>query len=321
MSNYLANITARTFNLTPLVRPRLPGQFEPAPVQLEGAINRPEFGRPPAMAAELQEPGVESTTSVETAPRRSSHRKARKAFEVEDEPGYAAPSAREKRRMSRGVRVEALPIEPSINGLTETVGRSGVSQAWRNRAEPHSNDELAPKADPDRGLSLERHGVSAVAEQRTSTIQPILPVDDQELNNPRLPIAPRLPSTTRVEPPLVGVREKQSLDDPARLIDDSPKLPPVTTIAPTSGVFEESGSTNRLPVIVQSRIAPRLEGDRLALNQRANPSPEPTVHVTIGRIEVRAVQSSQPSTAKPRATPPVMNLDDYLQRRNQGSGR
>ncbi|GAC1347443.1 MAG: hypothetical protein NVSMB27_12860 [Ktedonobacteraceae bacterium] len=52
------------------------------------------------------------------------------------------------------------------------------------------------------------------------------------------------------------------------------------------------------------------------------PMPEPTIQVTIGRIEVRAtppppeqVQSQQ------RAAPAVMSLDQYLQQRSKGGDR
>ena len=74
------------------------------------------------------------------------------------------------------------------------------------------------------------------------------------------------------------------------------------------------------PVAVQTRIAPLVEKGLDFSLSRPTPQPQPTVRVTIGRIEVRAVASSE-APAKPRATAPVMNLDDYLRRRNQGSSR
>lgn len=62
---------------------------------------------------------------------------------------------------------------------------------------------------------------------------------------------------------------------------------------------------------------------------RARQPAGPTVQITIGRIEVRAVQSPQaaPAPARPAARPrrPAMSLDDYLDRRNgkhrNGGGR
>jgi hypothetical protein len=48
------------------------------------------------------------------------------------------------------------------------------------------------------------------------------------------------------------------------------------------------------------------------------PKPEPVINVTIGRIEVRAMPPSTQQVKKPRSTPPVMTLDEYLQKRSKG---
>lgn len=319
MNNYLANIAARSFNLTPLVRPRLPGQFE-APVQSDGAINRPEFGRAPTSAAQPEAPEIESSASVDTAPP-APHRRARGSFDVKDEPIHAAPSSRDNRAMHRSVRVEARPIEPSVNAVTETRTPRGASPVRRGQAEAQSPDEASTSTSLERRRASEQQHISADDGQRTATIQPASSSSGEEVNKSRPPVAPRQAGMATVAPRPAGVREKSGIDDSAETNDKSPRLPSITPIAPLSRVDEQSGPSNRLPVIVQSRVAPRLAGDRFALNQQANVSPEPTVQVTIGRIEVRAVQSSQPSSAKPRATPPVMNLDDYLRRRSSGGAR
>ena len=46
--------------------------------------------------------------------------------------------------------------------------------------------------------------------------------------------------------------------------------------------------------------------------------PEQTIHVTIGRIEVRASVSLQTHTPKPVNKPPLMGLEEYLHRRSGG---
>lgn len=45
-------------------------------------------------------------------------------------------------------------------------------------------------------------------------------------------------------------------------------------------------------------------------------APESTIQVTIGRIEIRATQTPDKPTAKPRAASTTMSLDDYLKQRN-----
>jgi hypothetical protein len=47
---------------------------------------------------------------------------------------------------------------------------------------------------------------------------------------------------------------------------------------------------------------------------------EPVVHVTIGRIEIRAVEE-RASRPTPSQRPPALSLDDYLAERNQGRPR
>jgi hypothetical protein len=73
--------------------------------------------------------------------------------------------------------------------------------------------------------------------------------------------------------------------------------------------------TLRVPVSQEGEADP-LEG-----HHRTQPSaPEPTVQVTIGRVEVRAVTPpAQPQpglTTRPRK--PALSLDDYLRRRKEG---
>ena len=45
--------------------------------------------------------------------------------------------------------------------------------------------------------------------------------------------------------------------------------------------------------------------------------PTPTIHVTIGRIEVRATPPPAQHAKKPNSAPPVMTLDDYLRQRSK----
>jgi hypothetical protein len=58
---------------------------------------------------------------------------------------------------------------------------------------------------------------------------------------------------------------------------------------------------------------------RLSKQDFAVPENTPTVNVTIGRVEVKAVTAPTISEAKARPTP-VMTLEEYLQRRTTGGG-
>lgn len=84
-------------------------------------------------------------------------------------------------------------------------------------------------------------------------------------------------------------------------IEDTPQRP---SVRPRQSA--ESGSTG--PPDVDARPAAR----------RQSPPAPSTVLVTVGRVEVRAVQSPAPPS-RPVAAPPAMTLDDYLATRDGGS--
>jgi hypothetical protein len=63
-------------------------------------------------------------------------------------------------------------------------------------------------------------------------------------------------------------------------------------------------------------IAPLLPP--VARPERPISRPEPVINVTIGRIEVRATVAQTQTVHKPRSAPPVMTLDEYLQKRSKG---
>jgi hypothetical protein len=78
----------------------------------------------------------------------------------------------------------------------------------------------------------------------------------------------------------------------------------------TNGVFENFSKTRA------SRSARRK--DFSAVDQRSPKSP-PIIRVTIGRVEVRAIQSPAPRPKQAKPRPPKLSLEDYLRKRAGGS--
>jgi len=67
---------------------------------------------------------------------------------------------------------------------------------------------------------------------------------------------------------------------------------------------------------------PEIESQINRRLQEIEAKAEPVVNVTIGRVEVRAVQSEAPKQAKEKTKPTgVMSLDDYLKQRDVGKQR
>jgi hypothetical protein len=76
----------------------------------------------------------------------------------------------------------------------------------------------------------------------------------------------------------------------------------------------------RLPDLAVSAKPQRRRGEARDFTSGVSHEPEPTVHVTIGRLEVRATkESSHP--ARPSSASPVMSLDEYLRKRAHRVGQ
>jgi hypothetical protein len=132
--------------------------------------------------------------------------------------------------------------------------------------------------------------------------QPILPTPEtrtitraaQELDRPVV-----TQSGTRI------VMEKTVIQDkPQRqaLLRLEPSIPPQAQRLP------------ELPVGLRPREKPGGREAKAPAEPQSKPEPAPTIHVTIGRIEVRATTPSAPPH-KQRTEPQVMSLDEYLRQR------
>jgi hypothetical protein len=66
--------------------------------------------------------------------------------------------------------------------------------------------------------------------------------------------------------------------------------------------------------ILRAPVVARMASESPLTTQRAQNS-EPTIHVTIGRVEVRAVAASPSDSTRPERPSPVMSLDEYLRTR------
>jgi len=75
---------------------------------------------------------------------------------------------------------------------------------------------------------------------------------------------------------------------------------------------------SRSEQIAEAPPAPAPSATQAASTAEPDESIAPTIQVTIGRIEIRATQTTDKPTAKPRAASTTMSLDDYLKQRNGG---
>jgi hypothetical protein len=108
-----------------------------------------------------------------------------------------------------------------------------------------------------------------------------------------------------------------------RRLPDIPALPePIAKEGPRRGAERRPETTLEPRQIVN--VAPNvgLEAFRHAVSRPPEPpdaersaGPDaPTIHVTIGRVEIRASVAA-PAARKPQARPPAMSLEEYLKQR------
>jgi hypothetical protein len=120
--------------------------------------------------------------------------------------------------------------------------------------------------------------------------------------------------------------------------DDAPKGVPTRELAASPTQNESFEKENRgvvLPPKAITELTAQMKNAALAMNVRPGApardkagsasqalatEPEPSVHVTIGRIEVRATSESK-HAGQPRPASRVMSLEEYLHRRTQRGGQ
>ena len=291
MNNYLSNIAARALNQAPTVRPRLRGRFDAVPSA--NAVDRLKLA--PAESIDSERPVENNLADTSENHRAHEHLHARQRRGDENEPHTLSFADRDERTTSP-LRNDTLVPSPQTPVIQVPIATATISTT--QPARQVSVNPQAPIAS-----SLERDASPARTEQRR-LLEP-------------LPSQARPPDPREIK--TIIVREQRIIEASERAREPGSQASPLSALSPSNQ--PERDGTAPPPVAVQTHIAPLVErGAESFSPSRPSPQPQPTVSVTIGRIEVRAVGSSE-APAKPRATPPVMNLDDYLRRRNQGSSR
>jgi hypothetical protein len=349
VSNYLVNLAARTMNLAEPVSPRLRGRFEPAP---DLAPGRPVSGEASGetWAERLDEP--QPNDSVAFAPAISAQRE----LPVELRARERQPARDYEKRIQRHERISLEPTtneasrasvvatdletglppdQPNpVRAPIEKTSLHGSADSRTERVQPYRPPREPQSANPvdTRSINESERARLNPAEKLTQAIEPVSGAGLSGFRDRPFgeAAAARLfDATLASDPPPTTQQPKEALRrDRSR--DSAPREEPTTDDFAQPDAIVKSPLSTLQPskpadvrpssiVIARPAIAPLLDGRRstVALDQSTS-APEPTVHVTIGRIEVRAVQATPSPSTRSRATTPVMNLDDYLRRRSGG---
>jgi hypothetical protein len=206
---------------------------------------------------------------------------------------------------------DAPVIQPRVPSLFETTPDEFLDEPQpstpaigaRETITPTSAPALVPKS-------------SAI--QETATTKPIANVSaaraEERRSKPKEPPDQNAPAIA--EPPQLRAHpvrvKKLELETKKLEVERNELTVPVHSVRdgskrPQSEVFSE-----RPPV--QSR----RRKDFLPIQQRS-PNASPIIHVTIGRVEVRAIHPAAPQSTPAKPAPPRISLEDYLRKRERSA--
>jgi hypothetical protein len=155
--------------------------------------------------------------------------------------------------------------------------------------------------------------VEFLDEQQSSTSAPVSELSPLQKTDTTKSIAPVRDVSEHLPKP--GASRRQTL--PPEALPETKHL--IVPLASSRNEEDHSGSTNEVFENSRRRASQSVRRkDFLSVDQRSSESP-PIIRVTIGRVEVRAVQSHAPGPKQAKPRFPKLSLEDYLRKRARGS--
>lgn len=309
MSDFLKRLMARSSGTEAVIRPRLASLFEPLPIGPAarfGTISEP-FGEPPA--AEEIEMGHNGERFVSSTPEASQASATRPTME-------ALPS------VSRSMPVPGLPAEERQQAQSTSLVSPVASETSPSAGPVARVSAVEP-------LSMSRPPrVASSASFRFETISEALGGPSvaegtaHGLDGERLMgAAAQVPVSAAVSRAAVTVQNSRRGGTSKKPAADSHAGQPRGKEPAQSQRPSLIPRPNPAGAILPPRTKVASEFSRLQMPVQSRKEREPTIQVTIGRIEVRATSTPAPVSGKERSTPRVMSLDEYLQRRTGRGGQ
>ena len=345
MNGYLNNLAMRSMDSGNRVEPRLPSMFE------AGAVNVGPTQKTDAPQS------YEEDVTVESAAAPSQVRQEQTSDPVSTSPPPAASSRVEHSTPHQPVRAQEESLVDAVPPVTpqhdhvdsasvESLTLSVPEETREVVAQPESKSSATNRTADVHDIPSEIHE-ERVVEAYVPVEHADLALDSQsqtesttkiELDHPttvtnvqspaptprRRQTTPLAPRTTAPIKQKTNDREVQT-DGPVEIethVEESANTSPLPI---DTSVFESLDPTLSMPQ--QVTATPWRETRSQPVHWRRRPSPgptepEPSINVTIGRIEIRAVPADTRKTnATRRSESPVMPLDEYLRKQRRGAER
>jgi len=280
MSDFLSRLVMRDLGLADVVKPRPPSLFEPPsdPTALNGST----LEQPSEVGPTIGAPSSAPLASPPAPPLRAATPAARDVLTRETVVADAVDSSSRPARSSR------------VESTLET--RSTVTVASASRTEAPRPQTLASPDAPAPALAL-RSGPATVRSTETPPPRPVV-IRAEAANAER----PSRTVTRVIEHLHVNGRSETAPAEPRKLSIEEPTVP------------AHVDATLPATIVVQPRVAPYAEPVS-PLRPGGSTASEPTVHVTIGRVEVRATHPAPPPGRRERQASKATGLEEYLRRR------
>jgi hypothetical protein len=306
MSDFLSNLVERSLSANATVRPQPPSIFEPPSINGSAFFRGNENPELPALEEDHQE-SVERLSRLQSLWRSSTSAPDTQFVPTLPEAGFTSSKSTELTSASPQIQTRV--------DLPETAGA---------RARPR-------RATADRAKEDEQR-VGALRPQLSSEHPPTEPSVDKPLPH----------DSTKNRPHELGAKKTTE----ARASERDPYREPIQVCDAGANKLVPNDSTKDRPRELRARkiiemIAPERDAHRKLIQVRdvhavsrqaptprpivlpqqpKNLAPPPAINVTIGRVEVRAVQPPPQQRAKPKAAS-VLSLEEYLRQRAGGGRR
>jgi hypothetical protein len=236
---------------------------------------------------------------------------------TEEKPGYDEATP--------GAWPTALPAARGREALRSSVPETRNSRDVRHHADGLPSAASQPtRQDPSSKLIASQ--VVGMSSEPPPVRPARNPIDPAPSQSPLQEAPTQLSPGEGALPSATAPRQTGSAADQGRpTLEAVPRPHPIEpgSVADTPLMPDISPPGPRSPsevAIARPHITPRIESAGGSPHPTPpTPEPAPTVKVTIGRVEVRAITPAPPtSRPKPAKTGPTLSLDDYLKRRSGG---
>ena len=315
MSDFLTHIAARALASPEAVRPRTRARFEPP---AEALPPEPFAMAPPEREASVSPPHATPTPLPPEAA-------------IALPPPKAGPEAPAPRPVGTSSFIPGAansPAAPRAVAPDGTEPGSGPTPPMRPPAPaappassapptPHASSDPFPEKTPRETLS--RDATSIAQATQTPSSPPFSPASP----GPSLPFRATAPSFSRESRSHRGVHPAPRPEDPpspmrplpARDVNFGETAPPSLERAPAHDALPRVPSPE--PISSSPMLTPHPSAIPMPAPAASPPDASPAIHVSIGRVVVRAVTPPAPAQRKEAASSNVMTLDDYLSRRKR----